>query len=114
MSLSAATVWEVRPGATGASANNGGGFVAGATGTDYSQQNSPQYNAADLSGTNANTATPAVTSASHSFVGADVGNLIHITAGTNWTAGFYQIVSVAAGAATLDRACASVASPTSG
>lgn len=112
MALSANTTWEVRPGA--GSSNNSGGFVAGASGTDFSQQNAAQYNAADLAGTNANTSSPSVSSASHSFIASDVGNLIHITAGTNWTAGYYQIVSVAAGAATLDRACASVASPTAG
>ena len=41
MALSASTVWEVRP-ATG-SDNNGGGFVTGASGTDYSQQGTAQY-----------------------------------------------------------------------
>src|SRR5205085_834963 len=40
MALSSSIVWETR--ASGASDNNGGGFKAGATGTDRSQQNSAQ------------------------------------------------------------------------
>jgi hypothetical protein len=55
-----------------------------------------------------------ITSATHNFVAADVGNLIQITAGTNWTTGFYQIVSVAANAATLDRAVGTAVSLTNG
>jgi hypothetical protein len=111
MALAAATTWEVR---TTGNDSNGGGFVAGASGTDFSQQNAAQYTFANLASTNANTASPTVTSASHNFVAADVGNIMQITAGPNWTAGFYQIVSVAANAATLDRACGSVASVSSG
>lgn len=112
MALSTATVWEVRP--TVGADTNGGGFVAGASGTDYSQQNSAQYTFTDLASTNGTNASPSVTSASHNFVAADVGNLINISAGTNWTAGFYQIVSVAANAATLDRACGSSATLSGG
>lgn len=44
-----------------------------------------------------------VTSSGHTFVAVDVGNLIHINAGTSWTQGWYEILSVAAGVATLDR-----------
>jgi len=99
MALPAATVWEIRP--TVGADTNGGGFVAGASGTDYSQQNSAQYNATDLA-VDAITNTK-VTSASHSFVATDVGNLINISAGGSWTLGFYEIVSVSGGAATLDR-----------
>jgi hypothetical protein len=47
-------------------------------------------------------------------VAADVGNLLHINSGTNWTAGWYQIVSAAGNNATLDKACGSSASLTSG
>lgn len=97
MALPSATVWEVRPGV--GSDNNGGGFVAGSSGTDFSQQNSAQYTFTDL----ASVSSLVVSSASHNFVAADVGNLIHITAGTGFTTGFYQIVSVAANQATLDR-----------
>lgn len=99
MALSAAIVWEVR--SAGSDTLCSGGFKAGATGTDYSQQNAAQYNATDLV-VDAVTNTK-VTSASHSFVAADVGNILRITAGAGWTTGFYEIVSVASGAATLDR-----------
>ncbi len=111
MAISSATQWEVR--AQGSDGNSGG-FVAGASGTDYSQQAAAQYSFTDLATTTGTAANPSVTSASHSFVAADVGNILRITAGTSWTAGFYQIVSVSAGAATLDRACGSAASLTAG
>ena len=42
-----------------------------------------------------------VTSATHSFVSADVGARLQVTAGTGWTAGNYQITGVSGGAATL-------------
>ena len=91
------TIWEARI-YVGNDTTAGGCFVSTGTGTDYSQQNAAQYSASDLvvSGTS-------VTSASHSFVAADVGNCIHITAGSGLTAGFYEIVSVLTGTATLDR-----------
>lgn len=99
MSLSSSVSWEVRP-SVGAS-TNGGAFDPSVVspGTDYSQQNSAQYSGTD--GTAAGTA--AFTSVSHSFVSADVGNLVNIASGSGFTAGFYTIVSVAGGTATLDR-----------
>ena len=111
MALSAVCTWEVR---TTGNDGNSGGFVTGASGTDYSQQDASQYNAADLASSNGTTNPSVVTSASHNFVAADVGNIIRITAGTNWTTGFYQIVSCAANAATLDRAVGTAASLTGG
>jgi hypothetical protein len=99
MALSTATVWEVRP--TVGADTNGGGFVAGASGTDFSQQNTAQYSFTDLAVDSVTNTI--VSSASHNFVAADVGNLINISAGGSWTLGFYQIVSVAANKATLDR-----------
>lgn len=113
MAIGATCVWEVRATATAGNLN-GGGFVPGGGGTDYSQQDAAQFNGTDLAGENANTGTPDVSAASHSFVAADVGNMIHITAGSNWTPGWYEIKSVSAGKARLDRACASVASPSGG
>lgn len=110
--LPAATVWEVRP--TNGVDTNGGGFVTGASGTDFSQQNAAQYTFADLASTNGTTSPCIVSSASHSFVAADVGNVMQITAGTSWTTGFYEIVSVASNNATLDRACGSAASISGG
>jgi hypothetical protein len=111
MALSAATVFECR---TTGSDSNGGGFVAGASGTDFSQQDAAQYTFTDLASSNGTNASPVVTSASHNFVAADVGNILQVTAGTNWTAGFYQVVSVSANAATLDKACGSAASLSGG
>lgn len=95
--LPAATTWEVR---TVGNNNNGGCFITGSTGTDFSQQNAAQYTVTDLALPTGTT----LTSATHTFIASDVGNCIHITAGTGYTAGFYQIVSVAGGTATIDRA----------
>lgn len=85
---------------------------------------------ADLAATLATTGAPVVTSASYSFGAGDVGASVFIGAGANWRAGWYPIVSVAGGAATLNATheqyslypigvsafdgCASVASPTAG
>jgi hypothetical protein len=110
--LSPALVWEIRPG-VGVAAN-GGGFVAGATGTDFSQQDAAQYTFTNLASVTGTTNPCIVTSVSHNFVAADVGNLLHVTAGTNWIPNFFQIVSVAANAATLDRACGTAAVITNG
>jgi hypothetical protein len=112
LAFSAATAWEVRT--TGSDSLNSGGFVAGASGTDYSQQNAAQYSGTDLASTSGTTNPSVVTSATHSFVAADVGNILRVTAGTSWTAGFYQIVSVAGGAATLDRAVGTAATLSAG
>lgn len=101
--LPAATTWEIR---TAGNANNGGCFVAGASGTDYSQQDANQYTFTDL----VLVTTTTVSSASHAFDANDIGNCLHITAGVNFTAGFYQIVSQAAGVATLDRAAGTMGS----
>ena len=88
MAISANTAWEVRP--TNGNDANGGGFVAGATGTDWSQQNFPQYSVND----GVANGTTTITSASATF-GTDVpGNLIYVQGGTGTiTAGWYQIVS---------------------
>lgn len=97
MSLSAATVWEVRP--TNGSDTNGGGFVTGAAGTDWSQFNSAQY--AETNGTTAGTTTVLLSAASSDMV----GNIAYIAGGTgSITGNWYQIVSVSAGTSiTVDR-----------
>lgn len=66
----------------------------------------------DGAATVATSSAPIFTSASYNFVAADVGAYVYIKSGVNWTAGRYLIASVAANAATLTGACASVASPT--
>lgn len=94
--LSAATVWECR--ASGASDNNGGGFVAGSGGTDRSQQNSAQVviDNATIT-TSITTSVITFTGSTYTVLAGDVGNIVQMLTGTNVTAGFYQITSVSAG-----------------
>jgi hypothetical protein len=87
--LDADTVWEVR-GVTG-SDNNGGGFVTGASGTDYTQQASAQLSLSDLASDGAGTG---ISSATGGFTAAMIGNLIQITgAGDGFTLGFYEVTA---------------------
>jgi hypothetical protein len=99
LALSASTVWEVRGGA--GSDTNGGGFVTGATGTDWSQQNAAQYSVTD--GVTAGTTT--ITSATANFGTDVVGNIIYVQGGTGAVAaGWYQItVRNSATSITVDR-----------
>lgn len=87
MALSANTAWEVRT--TGADTNSGGFNVGNAN------------MATDGAATSANTSAPVFSSASYTFVAGDVGAWLFIKSGTNWIPGWYQIASVAGGAATL-------------
>ncbi len=100
MALAAAIVWEVRP--ANGTANAGGGFKAGATGTDRSQQNAVQTAFTDL--VIGNPTTTDLTSAASPFGATDVGNVIAITGGIGFTTGLYEVVSVAGTTATMDRA----------
>jgi hypothetical protein len=116
--LPAAVAWEVRP--TVGSATNGGGFVTGATGTDYSLNNNKNGAACsncgsttvNLSETDAvTTNTTTVTSASCNCNASMVGNVIYL-AGTGTTTGWYQVVSLTfasppAAVITVDRATGS-------
>ncbi len=87
MAISASTVWEVRT--TGAD-TNGGGWVAGASGTDWSQQDAAQYSVTD--GVTAGTTT--ITSATANFGTDVVGNIIYVQGGTgSVVAGWYQITA---------------------
>ena len=101
--------WELRASATAGNLN-GGGFNSGnaTPGTDYSQQDAAQDSGTDLASADGIPASGGciITSATHDFVDADEGNIIHITeTGTGFTVGWYEIVSTATNAATLDRAC---------
>jgi hypothetical protein len=99
MALSGSIMWEVR---TTGSDNNGGGFKTGAAGTDYSQQNSAQKSGTDLAiHASDNTKVQPVAAG---VAAADVGNVIQITAGTNFTVGFYEITAQDGTYWTLDRA----------
>ena len=90
MAQPATTVWEVRP--TVGSDSNGGGFVPGASGTDWSQQNSPQY---ALTGVASSGSGNTVLS---TLAAADmVGNIAQCTSGTNFNTGFFEVVSVSVG-----------------
>jgi hypothetical protein len=87
MALSASTVFEVR---YSGSDTNGGGFVTGASGTDWSQQNTAQYAVTD--GVTAGTTT--ITSATANFGTDVVGNIMYVQGGSgSVVAGWYQITS---------------------
>lgn len=102
MSLSSNTVLEVR---SGGSDTNSGGFVTGSSGTDFSQQNAAQYTLTSLTTAAANAIILTASAAA-----VMVGNLINITAGTNFTVGWYQILSVSVGVSiTVDRNCTTAA-----
>jgi hypothetical protein len=73
---------------------------SGTWGVDYSQQSAAQFHATDLASGGVNTS---ITSATNPFGVNMVGNVIHITAGTSWTQGWYEIVSVSGSTATTDR-----------
>lgn len=108
MTLSASTVWEVR---TAGSDSSGGGFVAGASGTDRSQSDTAFASGTNLTVDNATNTD--VTPDGYSPVAADVGNIIQITTtggGAAFTTGFYQIASIQSGKWRLDRSPAATSS----
>lgn len=92
MALTSGMLWEIRDTAT--TGNTGG------AGFNPANANFPT----DGTATSANTASPVLSSATYTFVAGDVNAWIYVKAGTNWTPGFYQIASVAGGAATLSAA----------
>jgi len=108
MALSAALVWECR--ASGASDNNGGGFKAGAAGTDRSQQNAAQVVIDNSTITTSITAN-VITFTGYTPTAADVGNVAQMLTGTNVTAGFYEIT---AQTGTTSTVAGTAALPTSG
>lgn len=82
---------------------NGGGFNSARGGTDYSLQDTAQINGLTDGTSNVSTT---FTSATGSFTAAMVGNYLHLTAGTNSTPGWYEIVTYnSATSVVLDRAC---------
>ena len=90
MAVDASTVWEVR---TTGNDNNGGGFTAGASGTDRSQQNAAHATLTAASVVGANITHIDVSAGDYTVVAADIGNVLQITGGTA-TAGFYEIINV--------------------
>lgn len=103
MALSAATVWEVR---TAGSDTNGGAFVTGAAGTDYSQQDANNTVGSNISTADAvAVGTGVITSVTAAFTAAIVGNIIYLQGGTGaLAAGRYQVtVFTNATTITVDR-----------
>lgn len=108
MAISATMKWEVRAGAS--AGTHGGGFNGDGSspGTDYSQNDNSQVDFDGATVTASNGAAGAtITLTGHTVVAADNRNVLNITAGTNFTAGRYEIISVDTGANTwtLDRNC---------
>lgn len=107
MALSASTDWELRD--TGNDLN-AGAFVRGGSGTDYSQQDSPQvtFDGSTIAASNGSSSAT-ITISGYTVSSADVDNHVKIASGTNFTAGTYRILSVNTGSNTwtLDRACTS-------
>lgn len=106
MTISFSTVWEVR---TTGSDSNGGGFVAGASGTDRSQSNTAfvTVDGGTVTGTVQATTTDLLLTG-YTVTAADVGNIYQSTGGTA-TTGAYQIMSVNTGTNTwtMDRSMGS-------
>lgn len=97
MAISNSCVWEVR--STGNDAN-GGGFVTGASGTDFSQQDAAQFALTGVTSAGAGS-----TFLDASAAASMIGNICRVVSGTNFTIGLYQIISVVAGVSvTVDRA----------
>src|SRR3990170_5685443 len=105
MALPATTVWEVR---TDGNDANGGGFVTGASGTDYSQQAAAQIAYTDM--VIDGTTNTKFTSAANPVTAAHVGNIVNVTGGTGFTVQRVQIVSQAAGVATCDKSLGTLGS----
>lgn len=104
MALAAASVFEVQ---TGGNDTNGGGFVTGAAGTDYSLVAAKRTaTGADDSTTDAvAVGTGVITSATAVFGTTIVGNIIYLQGGTGTlAAGWYQVLSRASVTSiTVDR-----------
>lgn len=99
MALSANSVFEVRVLGTD---TNGGGFVTGAAGTDYSQQNGKNTATADISTTDAvANGTTTITSATAVFGTTIVGNIIYFSGGTGSIVGTWRQVTARASATSI-------------
>lgn len=106
MAVSNDTIWEIR---TTGNDLNGGGFVFGATGTDYSQQAAKNTVGNDISTVDAvANGTTTLTSATANFQTTIVGNVIYLQGGTGViAAGWYQVTARASTTSiTLDRTIA--------
>lgn len=91
MAVAVGVHWVARP-ADGSDSLNGGGFTAGASGTDYSNQPSTQYSLTGL--TSSGSGNVLLTSSASADM---VGNIARTISGTNLTAGRFEILSVVVG-----------------
>lgn len=99
MALAADIVWELRASATAGNVN-GGGFKTGASGTDYSQQDAAQYALTGVTSAGAGDTFLTASAAANM-----VGNVCRVVSGTNFTAGWYEIIAVSVGVSVqVDRA----------
>jgi hypothetical protein len=105
------TTWEIR--LSNGDDTNGGGFVTGATGTDYSQQNSAQVSYTDIV---IQATTTTFKSSANNPVNAYVGNIIQINSGSGCTTGFYEVTAVNTGTNvyTVDKSLGTATSTCSG
>lgn len=92
MALAKTTIWQMNT--AGSDTANGGGFDPGQTAGMFT----------DGAATSATGNSPVFSSASYNFVAGDVGAWVYIASGSNWTAGWYEIASVASNNATLKAA----------
>lgn len=84
-------VWEIR--STADPGNVGGGFfITGASGSDFSQQNSPQYALTSVGCAGAGNTITHVSAATDM-----VGNGLKVISGTNMTVSWFEVTSVVAG-----------------
>jgi len=89
--ISNLTVWEVRPSV--GSDTNGGGFVTGSGGTDFSQQNAKNTVGNNISTTDAvANGTTTIISATGSFTAGIVGNIVFFSGGTGTIAAQWRQV----------------------
>lgn len=107
MALPTTGVWEIRT--TGADDQGGGYNPARASpGPDYSQQDAAQVTFTDLVIDGADSTK--VTSALNPFTSDHIANYLQINSGTGYTAGVYEVTSVASNVATLDRSAGTTGS----
>lgn len=102
----AGIVWEVR---NAGNDTNGGGFVAGSSGTDYSQQDNKNSGSNDKSTTDAvANGTTTITSATANFQTTIIGNIIYLAGGSGSLAGAWYFVSARGSSTsiTVDRTVA--------
>ena len=107
--IPASSAWDVA--STGNDANGGAFANTGSCGTDFSQQDAAQVAFADLV---IGATTTQLTSVAHPINATYPCNFINITGGAGCTTGWYQMVSQAAGVATMDRSVGTAASTCTG